>query len=688
MEVCGSKITAIYRGEMSISRRSIPYIHIWGLFVLSVAQPLFSVLSRSAEFFIARNSRSFDVIFMVLLLCIVIPLALCFVYWITGKFNARYQTVLYFIILTILLTLLVLPGLKQSIVLQGGLILLIAVFMAAGVTEGIRRFAGINTFLTYLAPAILAVPALFLSDSQITKILESDRGLFEPVRVESKTPIVFIVFDEFPLISLMDYDQKIDSVRYPNFARLAQNSLWFRNATTSSGETSDSLTAIITGYYPHHGLLPTAADYPRNLFTLLAGSYDLNIVENGTNFFPGALKNKTETSHFYNRLESLMFDLSAIFLQIVLPDDLSESFPRVSQTWGSFWNQGRVENIQKVDQFTEPTQIFDTFLSSITHSQKPVLYFHHIELPHVPWKYLPSGREYEYRYFGYFGVDGLNRKEIWTDDDLVVARGYQRHLLQVGYVDLLLGRLIERLKQTDLYDRSLLIVTADHGASFYAGQPRRHVTKTTYQDILPVPLFVKLPNQKTGNTNDDNVELIDLLPTIVDVLDIPLKWKFEGTSMFGQSKHKSKSIYNGSEIVRFEPQLVKKNDSLKRKLDLFGSGTTDDRLYKNGPFAGMIDHPVDELALQNSNGTVIRLNDPEVYERVDMKSNILPVFVTGRTTSKNSDPLYLGIAINGILRAVTRTFPGPDGQAFAALVPETSFHSGRNDIKIVLRKAP
>lgn len=673
---------------MSIRRHSISYIHIWSLFVLSVAQPLFSLLSRSAQFFIARNNRPIDVISMVLLLCLVIPLALCIIYWLIGKLNTRSQTVFYFIILTILLTVFVLPGLKETIVVPGVLILFIALFIAAGVAEGIRRFPVIKSFVTYLAPAILVIPVLFLSDSRITKILKSDHGLFEAVQIESKTPIVLIVFDEFPLVSLMDYDQKIDSGRYPNFASLAQNSLWFRNATTSAAETADSLTAIITGFYPHSGLLAAATDYPRNLFTLLAGSYDLNIVENGTQFFPGTVKNKTETSNFYNRLESLMFDLSAIFLQIILPDDLSESFPRISETWGSFWNQAGLANPQKVDKFTEPSQIFDAFLTSIIPSRKPALYYHHLELPHVPWKYLPSGREYEYRYFGYFGVDGLTRKEKWINDDWVVARGYQRHLLQVGYVDLLLGRLIEKLKQTDLYDRSLVIVTADHGASFYPGNSRRVVTNTTYQDILPVPLFVKLPNQKIGSINDDNVETIDLLPTIVDVLDIPVKWKFEGTSLFGQSKRKGKTIYNGYQILRFEPQLVKKNDSLKRKLDLFGSGTTDDRLYRNGPFADVIDRPIEQLAVQSSKDMSIRLNDPKAYDQVDLNSNVLPVFVTGRTMSKTYDPLYLGIAVNGILRATTRTFPAPEGQGFAALVPERSFHSGRNDIKIVLMKTP
>ena len=47
-----------------------------------------------------------------------------------------------------------------------------------------------------------------------------------------------------------------------------------------------------------------------------------------------------------------------------------------------------------------------------------------------------------------------------------MAQSYQRHLLQVMFVDRLVGELIRQLQQENLYDSTLLVLTADHGASF------------------------------------------------------------------------------------------------------------------------------------------------------------------------------------------------------------------------------
>ena len=62
---------------------------------------------------------------------------------------------------------------------------------------------------------------------------------------------------------------------------------------------------------------------------------------------------------------------------------------------------------------------------------------------------------------------------MWTDNQSAVNQYWQRHLLQLGFTDRLLGRLVTRLRRAGLYDRSLLVVTADHGASFRPGDNRR-----------------------------------------------------------------------------------------------------------------------------------------------------------------------------------------------------------------------
>ena len=173
---------------------------------------------------------------------------------------------------------------------------------------------------------------------------------------------------------------------------------------------------------------------------------------------------------------------------------------------------------------------FEDWVRSIRPSSTPALNFKHVLLPHVPWQYLPDGHGYAR---SATRLPGLVRAEA-ADDPFLVRQQYQRHLLQVGFTDRLLGRLIARLRETGLWDRALVVVTADHGVSFRVGQEdRRAVTPENVEDIAPVPLFVKAPGQRTGRVSTSPVETIDILPTIADELGIDLPWRVDGRSAEG-----------------------------------------------------------------------------------------------------------------------------------------------------------
>ena len=110
----------------------------------------------------------------------------------------------------------------------------------------------------------------------------------------------------------------------------------------------------------------------------------------------------------------------------------------------------------------------------------------------------------------------------------MTLQAYQRHLLQVGYVDQLLGDLLERLRDTGMYDRSLVVVTADHGMSFREGESGRIASQANLEDVAFVPLFVKQPGQERGEVVDHHVETIDVLPTIAEVLGFRIPWRVDG----------------------------------------------------------------------------------------------------------------------------------------------------------------
>ena len=124
---------------------------------------------------------------------------------------------------------------------------------------------------------------------------------------------------------------------------------------------------------------------------------------------------------------------------------------------------------------------------------RPTLWFKHVLLPHVPWQFYPSGRRY--RRHAPEPIPGLNG-ETGFGVPWLVKVSYQRHLLQLGLADRLLGELLARLRRLGLYGDALVVVVADHGIGFHVGMDRRSVTPRNAQDLAPVPLLVKLPGQR------------------------------------------------------------------------------------------------------------------------------------------------------------------------------------------------
>ena len=80
----------------------------------------------------------------------------------------------------------------------------------------------------------------------------------------------------------------------------------------------------------------------------------------------------------------------------------------------------------------------------------------------------------------------------WDNDGVKARFGQQRHLLQLGYTDRLLGEYLDRLEAIGDFDRAMVIVAADHGITFVAGEHSRGDTSNV-GGIAGVPLLFKEP---------------------------------------------------------------------------------------------------------------------------------------------------------------------------------------------------
>jgi arylsulfatase A-like enzyme len=92
---------------------------------------------------------------------------------------------------------------------------------------------------------------------------------------------------------------------------------------------------------------------------------------------------------------------------------------------------------------------------------------------------------------------------------------------EVTYSDHCIGQIVRHLRSESLYDDTLFIVTADHGEAFYEHGSYGH-GHAPYDEVIRVPLIIRFPDGAYAGQRDPSlVELIDLLPTLLDVVGAP-----------------------------------------------------------------------------------------------------------------------------------------------------------------------
>ena len=83
-----------------------------------------------------------------------------------------------------------------------------------------------------------------------------------------------------------------------------------------------------------------------------------------------------------------------------------------------------------------------------------------------------------------------------------------------------MGRLIDAFKEESLYKSSLIILTSDHGEEFWEHDGFEH-GHTLYNELIHVPLIVKLPGKHSGQIVEEEVTTQSLMPTLLQLTRIP-----------------------------------------------------------------------------------------------------------------------------------------------------------------------
>jgi len=369
----------------------------------------------------------------------------------------------------------------------------------------------LKVFLFVLFPAIcILVIALWLKP-QFTK--------YTPVVSCPGCNIVFVSFDDLGASRVHSYGYQRTTT--PSIDFFAENGFKFTNAISSSSWTLPSSMSWFTGVYPSkHKIL--------NEYSFLASQEEvLSTPENLNNVLltlPQILKENGYTTGGFTGGAALngKFGFTKGFDKYFDEED-----------FGGF-------NITVPEALRWISDNKDKKLFVFLHS-------YDIHGQHTP----ENGYDRRFLDFNYEGtLTGSKEEQKKLREDALLAGQISLSDEDVRFLsdlydekvqraDEAFGKFIEEYKKLGLFDKTIFIITSDHGEEFYEHGRIDH-GHSLYDELLKVPLVIWVPGNSKGVVIKDQVRSIDIFPTILEISEIPfsenLSGQLEGVSLVPLAK--------------------------------------------------------------------------------------------------------------------------------------------------------
>jgi hypothetical protein len=675
------------------------FLEIAALTGFVVAQPVLDVFGRSPETFVFRGANRFDIILFATIIVAVPPLVLGIGAALTNVAGPVVRHWAQAVLLSALFGVLALQVVKKTTRLHDGPLLVVAVVAGIAFGSVYLRVTPIRLWVRYASVGPTLFLVLFLVASPAADLVRtgSASAVANVEQIDDPAPVVMFVLDELPLASIIRSDGTIDGELFPNFAELAGASTWYRNSTTVALRTFYAMPAMLTGRYPDGREIPVSGSYPENLFTWLDSGYDIDADETITRLCPPAVcprgaDESAPTSHLLDDARDVWADVSSPGESVTNPTETLEE-PIADEGDRHFRRRAR-----RAGRANTPER-FQEFLDRIEPGDEPSLDFLHLLLPHGPSRYYPSGVTYDWH-----GIPGGRRGangDTWTTESALVTTQRQRHLLQLQYADSLVGRLIDRLQEQDMWDEAVVVVTADHGIAFTPGQSSRagdaDAIQPSWPQLLWVPLFVRAPRLDADVVSDRNVQTIDIVPTIADLAGVEVPWDVDGISAAGAKARPpdTKEFLNSwSDRGVEEPGTRRPVDAgagnaalREHAIDRFlpEGGDPEWTIYRAGPHPELVGTGVTAHVVSPQPAGTVDLDKPGRLEKAAPSDAKVPGAIWGDVAG--IDPAsgdVLAVAVNGTIAATTRVLRETPGTSFSVIPPDFLWRDGANDVAVFL----
>jgi hypothetical protein len=374
--------------------------------------------------------------------------------------------------------------------LEIGLRLFSFVAIALLVVWSHRRIA--SAFVYGTVPA-LVLTGIWFADDLAPDPLYDRYSTADVQRSSSEAPpVIVIVFDELSYEALLDELGSIDSARFPNFARLGGESLAFSNATANYFHTWLALPPMIDAAI---GLAPDRDVVLYDQTARVERLYGSRCGELYTCRGAGYLTQKDQAGF-------------SAHVALRAADDM------IPMSWIGKATGARISRGDPFGWHTHSDHMLDELLTDISNGDLSgdVLFFHTL-LPHGPYIFDRDGR-----------VDRGARLQLsWSNPQggssaESIVRAYHE---QIEYADVALGRILDALDRSGLYEDVTLVVTADHGMR--VDGPAYDGSDPTVDSLMSrVPLFIRAPHVDHRWTDVD-YQHIDFPLTLEDLAGPPAR---------------------------------------------------------------------------------------------------------------------------------------------------------------------
>jgi arylsulfatase A-like enzyme len=187
-------------------------------------------------------------------------------------------------------------------------------------------------------------------------------------------------------------------------------------------------------------------------------------------------------------------------------------------------------------------------------SDRPFFLWLHFMDPHAPYFPKPEALQLmgdgtvtpsEAQYLNSFWTRGDVSEKRLAKKCQAITKLYDAG---IRWADTQVRRLTESLVDLNLWDKCALAVTADHGEEFLDHGGRFHAPEKLMEELIRVPLLIRVPEGR-GAEVVNPVSLIDLAPTMLDILDLPSPADFRGRSRWMSTEQASQENIVISEAV-------------------------------------------------------------------------------------------------------------------------------------------